>query len=45
MATILEKWILVELTILKEYKWFIGEKINKDPGEKCVLDWVEKNAK
>ena len=40
----LVKFLKSEKRFIEKSKWFAGERIHKDPGEKFIIEWIEKNA-
>ncbi|MDO8640881.1 MAG: hypothetical protein Q7R33_05005 [Nitrosarchaeum sp.] len=40
-----EKFIKAQIKAIDESKWYEGERINSDPGQQYIQNWIKKNAK
>jgi hypothetical protein len=41
----LKQWCRNQAEEAKKYKWIKGVELGKDPGDKAIIEWIEKYAK
>lgn len=40
-----KKFMIDQVNEIEKHKWIEGEKLRKDPGDKCCLEWIKEHGK